>query len=90
MVNGTVITVENLGKKYQIRHQRTERYTAREKIATRAAALLRPLLTMLVFVFIFGRVARLPAEGCSSPRCSGRLLRRLARKARTRVLSTPL
>jgi hypothetical protein len=63
MVNGTVVTVGNRGKKYQIRHQRTERYTAREKIATRAAALLGPLLVMVVFVFIFGRIAKLPAEG---------------------------
>jgi hypothetical protein len=64
MINDTIITVKNLGKKYHIRHQHAERYTAlRNVIITRAAALLRPLLTMLVFVFIFGRIARLPAEG---------------------------
>lgn len=32
-----------------------------------AWALLRPLLTMIVFVFVFGRVAHLPAQGAPYP-----------------------
>lgn len=48
MPNDTIITVENLGKKYQIHHQRAERYTAlRDVIATRAAAPLRALKSKL-------------------------------------------
>jgi lipopolysaccharide transport system ATP-binding protein len=44
MLNDTIITVENLGKKYRIRHQQSERYTAlRDVIARRAAA---PLLAL--------------------------------------------
>jgi hypothetical protein len=42
MLNDTIITVENLGKKYRIRHQQSEGHTAlRDVIARRAAA---PLL----------------------------------------------
>lgn len=64
MVNDTIITVKNLGKKHHIRHQHAERYTAlRDIIVTRVAALLGPLLTMFAFVFIFGCIAKLPAEG---------------------------
>lgn len=48
MPNDTIITVENLGKKYRIRHQQAERYTAlRDVIATRAVAPLRALKSKL-------------------------------------------
>jgi lipopolysaccharide transport system permease protein len=30
-------------------------------------AVLRPLLTLLIFVFIFGRIAKLPAQGMPYP-----------------------
>jgi len=97
MVNDTIITVKNLGKKYHIRHQHAEPYTAlRDVIATRAAALLRPLLTVLVFVFIFGRIARLPAEGLPytlmffSAMLPAGFCDVSLSQGRTRLLSTPL
>ena len=63
MVNDTIVTVEDMGKKYHIRHEQAERYTAlRNVIVTRASALLRSLLTILVFVFIFGRIAGCPPK----------------------------
>jgi lipopolysaccharide transport system ATP-binding protein len=41
-MNDTIITVENLGKKYSLRHETGERYTAlRDVIANKAASLFR-------------------------------------------------
>jgi lipopolysaccharide transport system ATP-binding protein len=41
-VSDTIVTVENLGKKYSLRHQRNERYTAlRDVITEKARALFR-------------------------------------------------
>jgi lipopolysaccharide transport system ATP-binding protein len=43
MSDDVIVRVENLGKKYRIRHQRPERYTAlRDVIAERAGRLFRP------------------------------------------------
>jgi lipopolysaccharide transport system ATP-binding protein len=43
MSDDVIVRVENLGKKYRIRHQRRERYTAlRDVIAERAGRLFRP------------------------------------------------
>src|ERR1035437_458323 len=42
MVQDTIISVENLGKKYSLRHQSSERYTAlRDVIADRVKGLFR-------------------------------------------------
>ncbi len=47
-MSDTIITVENLGKRYSIRHQRDQRYVAlRDVIANRATAPLRALKSKL-------------------------------------------